>query len=141
LSFGAIKGLPLVVKHVKPIKVARSWLTNEFGSDQLLVPEAQAEMCTADAPVPRESDSWVRRKLGRFDLMGGGFDQLAKLLTLFFGNRSQQVLNLWNALPHKSHNGDIGDARDPGVADKLKVKRRQPLGLIRVTSTRSFPFE
>jgi hypothetical protein len=40
LSFGGKKSLPLVAKHVKPIKVARSWLTNEFGSDECLVPEA-----------------------------------------------------------------------------------------------------
>src|ERR1700674_1032950 len=80
LSFGAIKGLPLVVKHVKPIKVARSWLTNEFGSNECLVPEAQAKVRAADAPVLRETDSWVGRELGSFDLVGCGFGQLAKLL-------------------------------------------------------------
>src|SRR5580704_3888967 len=89
LSFGATRGLPLVVKHVRPIKVGGSWLTNEFGSDQLLVPKAQAEMCAADAPVLRETDSWVGRKLGSFDLTGSCFDQLAKLLTLLFGDGSQ----------------------------------------------------
>jgi len=31
LSFGATRALPLVVKHVKPIKVTCSWLTNEIG--------------------------------------------------------------------------------------------------------------
>src|ERR1700693_6088506 len=89
LSFGAARGLPLVVKHVKPIKVGGSWLTNEFGSDECLVPKAQTEVCTADAPVLRETDSWVGWELGSFDLTGGRFDQLAKLLALFFRNRSQ----------------------------------------------------
>src|SRR5271169_6929106 len=89
LSFRATSGLPLVVKHVKPIKVGGSWLTNEFGSDECLVPKAQSEMGTADAPVLRETDSWVRRELGRFDLTGRGFDQLAKFLTLLFRDRSQ----------------------------------------------------
>src|ERR1700693_998190 len=99
LSFGAIKALPLVVKHVKPIKVARSRLTNEFGPNQRLVPKAQAEVSTADASVLRESDSWVGRELGGFDLTCGRFDQLAKLLTLLLRDRSQQILNLRDALP------------------------------------------
>src|SRR5580704_3965553 len=141
LSFGATRGLPLVVKHVKPIKVGGSWLTNEFGFDQLLVAEAESEVRTADAPVLRETDSWVRRELGRFDLTSGSFNQLAKLLPLLFGDRSQEVLNLRDAFPHESHNGDVGDARDPGVADELKVERSQPLGLIWVSSTRGLPFQ
>src|SRR4029077_15044981 len=114
---------PLVVKHVKPIKVARSWLTNEFGFDERLVSQAQAKVCAVDAPVLRETDSWVRRKLCSFDLPSGRFDQLAKLLTLLFRDRGNQVLNLRDAFPHKRHNGDVRDARDPGVADELKVKR------------------
>jgi hypothetical protein len=89
LSFGATSGLPLVVKHVKPIKVGGSRLTNEFGSNQCLVPKAQAEVGTANAPVLRESDSWVGRELGSFDSMSGRFDQLAKLLTLLLRDRSQ----------------------------------------------------
>ena len=141
LSFGATRTLPLVVKHVKPIKVARSRLTNEFGPNEWFVPKAQAEMCAADAPVLRETDSWAGRELGSFDLTDRRFDHLAKLPTLLFGNRSQQILNLRNAFPHESHNGNVGDASDPGVANQLKVKRCQPLGLVGVTSTGGFPFE
>src|SRR5579862_4821644 len=141
LSFGAKRGLPLVVNNVNPIKVGGSRLTNEFGCGQSFVPKTQSEVCTADAPVLRETDSWVGRELGRFDLTSGGFNQLAKLLTLLFRDRSQQVLNLRNAFPHKRHNGDFGDARDPGVADQLKVKRSQPLGLVGVTGTGGLPFE
>src|ERR1700693_6075882 len=77
LSFGAIKGLPLVVKHVKPIKVARSRLTNEFGSNECLVPKTQSEVGTANAPVLREADSWVGRELGSFALTFCGFAELA----------------------------------------------------------------
>src|ERR1700688_1108713 len=98
-------------------------------------------MCTANASVLRKPDSWMRRKLCSFNLTSGRFDQLTKLLPLLFCNRSQQVLNFRNAFPNKRHNGDVGDASDPGVADELKVKRRQPLGLIRITGTRGFPFE
>jgi hypothetical protein len=53
----AIKGLPLVVKHIKPIEVGGGWLANEFDPNECLIPEAQDEVRTADAPVPREADS------------------------------------------------------------------------------------
>jgi hypothetical protein len=95
----------------------------------------------ADAPVLRETDSGVRRKLGRLDLTSRGFNQLAELLTLLFRDRSQEVLNLRDAFPHKGHDGNVRDARDPGVADELQIKRSQPLGLFRVTGTRGFPLE
>src|ERR1019366_2390382 len=125
-------------KHIKPIKVARSRLTNQFSPNQWLVPQAQAEMGTADAPVLRETDSWAGRELGRFDLTDRRFHHLAKLATLLVGNRSQQILNLRDALPHESHNGDIGDEADPGVADQLEVKRCQSFGLLGVTGTGGF---
>src|SRR5579862_2217039 len=141
LSFGAKRGLPLVVNNVNPIKVGGSRLTNEFGCGQSFVPKTQSEVCTADAPVLRETDSWVGRELGRFDLTGRGFNQLAKLLTLLFRDRSQEVLNLRNAFPHKSHNGNVRDARNPGITNELKVERSQALGLIWIASTRGFPFE
>src|ERR1039457_6887553 len=98
-------------------------------------------MGTADAPVLRESDSWPRKEPGSFDLTDRRVNKLAKLLPLLFGDRSQQVLNLRDAFPHKRYNGNIGDARDPGVADQLKVEGGQPLGLFRITSTGGFPFQ
>src|ERR1019366_2591514 len=98
-------------------------------------------MGTAHAPVLRKTDSWPRKELCSFDLTDRHFNQLAKLPTLLIGNRSQQVLNLRNPLPHESHNGDVGDTADPGVADELQVKRRQSLGLLGVTSTGGLPFE
>src|ERR1039458_240220 len=98
-------------------------------------------MGTADAPVLRETDSWAWRELGSFDLIDRRFHHLAKLATLLIGNRSQQILNLWDALPHESHNGDVGDATDPGVADQLEVQRCQSFGLLGVTSTGGFPFQ
>jgi len=105
-------------------------LTNEFGLNQRLVPEAQTEVRAADAAVLREPNSRVRRELCRLDLPDRGFNQLAKFPTLFFANRCQQVLNFRDAFPHESHNGYIGDARDPGVADQLEIKRCQTFGLI-----------
>src|SRR5579872_3182875 len=122
-SFGATRALPLVVKHVKPIKVGGSWLTYEFGFCDRFVPEAQSQVCTADASVLRETDARVSRELGRFDLTDRRIHHPAKLLALLFCDRGQEVLNLRNALPHKRHNRYIGDTRDPGVANQLKIQR------------------
>jgi histidinol-phosphate phosphatase family protein len=109
--------------------------------NQWFVPETQTEMRAADAPVLRETNSGSKRELGRFDLTDRRFNQLAKFPTLLVGNRRQQILNLRDAFPHESHNRNIGDATDPGVADQLKVKRCQALWLLRITSTGGFPFE
>jgi hypothetical protein len=79
--------------------------------------------------------------LGCFDLTDRRFHHLAKLPSLLVRNRSQQILNFRNTFPNESHNGHIGDSGDPRVANQLEVKRRQPLGLVGVTSTRGFPFE
>src|ERR1700730_8732696 len=98
-------------------------------------------MGAADAPVLREADSWPGMELGGFDLSGRRFHDLAKLATLILRNRSQQILDLREALSHESHNGDIGDASDPGVANELQVQRGQPFGLLWITSTGRFPFE
>ena len=72
------------------------------------------------------------RELGSFDLTNRRINYLAKLSTLLVGDRSQQILNLRNTFPHESHNGDVGDASDPGVADQLEVQRCQTLGLLRI---------
>src|SRR6202140_2335175 len=141
LSFGATRGLPLFVKHVKPIKVARSRLTNEFGINQWFVAKTQPEVGTADAPVLRKTNPRPGRELGSFDLTNRCINQLAKLSTLLVGDRSQQILNLRDAFPHESHNGDVGDPSDPGVADQLEVKRCQTLRLLRITGAGGFPFE
>jgi len=116
-------------------------LTNQFGTNERLIAKAQTEVSTTDASVLRETDSWPERELGSFDLADRRFHYLAKLPALLIGNRSQEILNFRNTLSHESYNGDIRDASDPGVANQLEVKRRQSLGLIRVTSAGSFPFE
>src|ERR1039458_2301766 len=98
-------------------------------------------MGTADAPVLRGTEFWAGEELGRFNLTDRRFHHLVKLATLLIGNRSQQILNLRDAFPYESHNGYIGNATDPGVADQLEVKRCQSFGLLRITGTGRFPFE
>jgi len=65
LIFGGINVRPLVVKHVKPIKVACSWLTDEFACGRRIVPQAKSEVRAADEAVLQETDSWMG--VGSFD--------------------------------------------------------------------------
>src|SRR6266849_10469868 len=88
LSFGGTSGLPLVVKVVKPIKVAGSGFADEFGLDELLVSQAEPQISAAHAAVLREANAAVRQELAGFDLAGRGFNQLAELPTLLFSDRS-----------------------------------------------------
>ena len=96
-------------------------MTNEFEINKRLVAKAQAEVDAADAPVLREPDPGPRKELGGFNLTDRRINQLAKLSTLLVGNCSQQILNLRDTFPHESHNGDVGDPSDPGVADQLEI--------------------
>src|SRR5271169_1411728 len=98
-------------------------------------------MGTTNAAVLRETYSGTRRELSGFDLTGRRFNHLAKLPTLIISDRSRQILNLRDAFPYKSDDGNIGDAANPGIAHQLEVQRCQSLGLVRITSTGGLPFQ
>src|ERR1019366_7289087 len=141
LSFGATKGLPLVVKMFKPIKVARSRTADEFGVDERLVAEAQPQLGATQTSVLREANAAVRSKLACFDLADRGSDQLAELTPLLVADRGLEILDLGNTLADKGHNRHIGNPADPGVADQLRIKSQQTLGLLRVACRGRLPFK
>src|SRR5579862_1076655 len=122
-SLGSTNTRPLVVKLVKPIKINCSRSANEFGIHELLISQAEAQMGTADASVLWKANPAVRQKMASFNLLDGGFHQLAKFPTLFFVDRCLQVLNFGRALANKHHQGDICDSGHPGVADQLWIER------------------
>ncbi len=99
------------------------------------------EVSATDASVLRETNSEPGRELSSFDLADRRFHHLNKLAALLVGDRSHQVLNLRDAFSDESHNGHVGDASDPGVANQLEVKRCQSFGLLGIASTGGFPFE
>src|SRR5438132_3602884 len=103
------------MKLVKPIKTFCSWPPDESGLDQLLPSETKPDIGTAAARVLRETDAAVRQELGRLDLLDGGFDQLPELAPLLICDGGVQVLNFDQALAHKDHLSDFGNAGDPGV--------------------------
>ena len=98
-------------------------------------------MGAADASVLGEADAGPGQELSSFDLTGRCFDQLAKLPPLLFGDRSRQILNLRDPFPDEGHDGHLGDAADPGVADQLQIQSGQALRLLRVTSRGGLPFQ
>ncbi len=117
MSFVANRGLPLVVKLVKPIKVAGSGFADKFGLDKVLVAQAEAQAGAAQAAVLGEADATVGGEEPSLDLGNGLLDQLAVLLALLLANRGLQVLDFRLALAHEHHQGHLGDAADPGRAD------------------------
>ena len=64
-------GRPLVVKLVKPIKIAGSGSTSEFQVDQWLISKAQAQMGAVHTAVSRKANPAVLRKLPSRDLANG----------------------------------------------------------------------
>ena len=81
------------------------------------------------------------RKVGRFDSADRAFHQTAKLLALFVGDRGAQVLNLDQALTDEDDLGNIGNTRDPRVADQLRIQRQQTLRLFRVSARTGLPLQ
>src|SRR6201981_1123056 len=95
-------------------------------------------MGTADASVLWKANSAVREKMAGFNLLDGGFDQLAKLPTLFCVDGCLQILNFGRVLSNKHNQGDIRDSSHPGIADQLLVKRQEAIGLFRIARCCSF---
>jgi hypothetical protein len=71
---------------VNPVKVTRSWQTNEIGVDQRLVIEAQPQIRTAHATVLGKANATMGRKFAGGDLLDGCFHQLTEFLPLFLCN-------------------------------------------------------
>ena len=110
------------MKLVKPIKLFCSRPPDEGGLDQLLASETKPNVRAIAARVLGKADSAVRQELGRLDLLDGGFDHLPELAPLLIPDGGVQVLNFDQALAHKDHLSDFGNAGDPGVANQLRIK-------------------
>ena len=98
-------------------------------------------MGTADASVLWKANPAVREKMAGFNLLDGCFHQLAKLPTLFFIDGCLQILNFRHALANEHHQGDIRYSGHPGVADQLRIKRQEAIGLFRIARSSRFPIE
>ena len=98
-------------------------------------------MGTADTSVLWKANPAVREKMASFNLLDGGFHQLAELPTLFCIDSCLQILNFGRALSNKHHQRDIRDSGHPGVADELRIKRQEAIGLFRIARSCRFPIE
>src|ERR1700730_2746559 len=76
-----------------------------------------------------------------FDLMDGGLYQSAKFLPLFFSDVRSQILNLGRMLPYEDDQRYLRNFADPGVADELRIKRKQAFWAFRVATCRGFPVD
>ena len=88
-----MSGAPLLLKLVKPIKVARSRAANEFRIPQLLIAQTESQMSAAHTSVLREADTAMGKEVTGFNLAGRGLNELAKFSTLVFTDGSFQILN------------------------------------------------
>ena len=84
---------PLVVKMFKPIKIAGSRATNEFGIDKLLIAKADTQFGATDTPFWGEADAAVRQELTCFDLANRGPHQLTEFTPLLASDRGFDILS------------------------------------------------
>ena len=117
MSFAGMRGVPLIHKLVKPIKVTGSRSTNKLRFNKLLVPKTQPQLRTADTAVLREPDAAVRQELAGFDMAGSRLDHPAEFFPLLVSDGGLEILNLREALPYEGDESHFGYAAHPGVAD------------------------
>src|SRR3984957_4734422 len=98
-------------------------------------------MRAAHASVLRETDTAVRGKSAGFDLADCRFDETAAFSPLLVRNDGLQVLNLRTALSNEDDQSSLLNPADPGIADHLRIKRHEALGLFGIATRRSFPVD
>jgi hypothetical protein len=111
----------LEIKLVKPTKVL-SRTPDKAGVDEFLSAQAQTDIWAVDAGVLGKANTAVRQELGCLNPTNRILHQLAKLLTLFVGDRGPEILDLNQSLADEHHLSDLRHAGDPGVANELWIK-------------------
>src|ERR1700722_12707392 len=66
---------------------------------------------------------------------------MAELFALFVADDSPEVLNLYQPFADKHHLGYVGDTRDPGIANQLRIEGQQPRWFLRVAAGSGLPFQ
>jgi len=140
LNFGGMGGF-LVIKLVNPTKIFCSWTPHHRGVNHRLLSKAEPHVRAAAARILGETNATVRGKVRRLDATDRAFHETAKLLALFIGNGGAQVLHLDHALADEYDLGDLRNARDPGVANQLRIQRQQSLRFFRVSTGGCFPLQ
>ena len=113
----------LVRKFVKHTKVLCSRAANQASLDQSRLAKTQSHIRATAAWVLGKADPAVRQKLGQFDPANGVVHNLAELLPLDIGDGGGQILDFDQPFAHKNNFGDVVYARDPGLADQLRIER------------------
>src|SRR5713226_7488944 len=96
-------------------------------------------MGAAQAAVLGKADTAVGNKLSRFDLADRCLHEAPELLPLFFRDRRSQILNFGSMLPDEDDQCYFRNPTDPGIADELRIERKQSLGLHRISTGCCFP--
>src|ERR1700693_1024182 len=66
---------------------------------------------------------------------------MAELFPLLVVDDRPEVLNLDQPLADKHHLRYIGDTRDPGIADQLRIESQQPCWFLRISAGSGLPFQ
>src|SRR5712692_5759561 len=98
-------------------------------------------MGAAQTAVLGKADTAVRNKLSLFDLANGCLHKAPELLPLLFRDRRSQILNFGSMFPHEDDQSHFRNPTDPGIADELRVERKQSLGLHRIATGSCLPVD
>src|ERR1700693_5734570 len=98
-------------------------------------------MRATDTTVLREANTTVRIKVAGFNLIYRGLDQSAEFFALCFGNGGLQILDLRMVFADKYYESHFGNPGKPGIADQLRIERKQARGIIGISGSSGFPID
>jgi len=110
----------LVIKLVKPTKVFSRRRITDFSASSCRPGRGRrkGKRYTSSA----ESVCRCGHELAGFDALDRVLNQAAKFLSLLVGDGGFEVLNFDQLLADEDDLSHVGDARDPGVADQLRIE-------------------
>ena len=91
--------------------------------NQFLSSKTKPDVRTACARVLGETDAAMREEISGFNLLDCVFDQMTEFCPLLISYCRWQILNFHHSLADEHNLCDIGNARDPGITDQLRIER------------------
>src|ERR1019366_3050316 len=138
-SLGGMGGY-LVTKFVKQTKID-SRLADKANLHQIALVEAEPKKRTGGARILGEADAAVGQEQSRLNPADRVVDQGRKLLPLFVGDGSPQVLDFYGALTNEDDLGDFIDPRHPGIANQLRIQGRNAVRFLGIAGGAGLPLQ
>src|ERR1022692_3333091 len=108
------------------------------------MPMAKSKTCCKSAVSPMvlgKAEAAMGQEKSRLNPTYRVVDQGLELLPLLVGDSGPQVLDFYGALTDKDDLRDFIDPRHPGIANQLRIQRRNAVRLLRIAGGAGLPLQ